>query len=132
MQAARRAPRTGDDENPEPTSVERAPDDSPDGSREGSTVDSTGDSGEQNVDLARTPPIRRTPFLITFWLIALVGLGLDPATKQWATATLEGRGSVPVLGEWLNWHLTFTSGASFSMGTSYTEVLSVLDRKSVV
>src|SRR3546814_4559754 len=60
MQAASRAPLNGDDENPEPTSVERAPDDSPDGSREGSTVDSTGDSGEQNVDLARTPPIRRS------------------------------------------------------------------------
>src|SRR3546814_21028959 len=116
MQAARRAPRTGDDENPEPTSVERAPDDSPDGSREGSTVDSTGDSGEQNVDLARTPPIRRTPFLITFWLIGLVGLGLDQATKQWATSPLDGRGPVPGLGDWLTWHLPFKPGTGKGSG----------------
>src|SRR3546814_16720988 len=81
MQAASRAPLNGDAENPEPTSVERAPDDSPDGSREGSTVDSTGDSGDQNVALARTPPTRRPPFLLTFWLICLVGLGLRTAER---------------------------------------------------
>src|SRR3546814_18706291 len=82
MQAASRAPLNGDDENPEPNSVERAPDDSPDGSREGSTVDSIGDSGEQNVDLARTPPIRRTTFLLTFSLIGLVGPALRTEARS--------------------------------------------------
>src|SRR3546814_20694519 len=100
MQAASRAPLNGDDENPEPTSVERAPDDSPDGSREGSTVDSTGDSGEQNVDLARPPPLRRTPFLTTSWQIGLVGPGLHQATQPGATSTHEGRGPGPGLGGW--------------------------------
>ncbi|MDT0201267.1 signal peptidase II [Nocardioides sp. AE5] len=77
-------------------------------------------------DAPEQPPARRTPYLLLFALIAALGLGLDQWTKHWAENSLEGRGTVEVVGRWLGWHLTYNSGASFSMGTSYTEVLSVI------
>ncbi|WP_298885475.1 signal peptidase II [uncultured Serinicoccus sp.] len=59
-------------------------------------------------------------------LVALLWAGLDQATKAWAEATLTRGESVPVLGEVLQLHLTYNSGAAFSLGTGWTGVVTTV------
>ncbi|MFX0537343.1 signal peptidase II [Ornithinimicrobium sp. Y1847] len=54
------------------------------------------------------------------WLI------VDQLTKLWAERSLTLGNPVPVIGDLLRFHLTYNSGAAFSMGTSMTGVLTAL------
>lgn len=68
-------------------------------------------------------PPRRT--LLVF-VVALLWWGIDQATKLWAERALTRGESVPVVGEVLQLHLIYNSGAAFSMGTSWTGVVTTV------
>ncbi|PZU50084.1 MAG: signal peptidase II [Arsenicicoccus sp.] len=59
-------------------------------------------------------------------LVALLWAGLDQATKAWAEAALTRGESVPLVGELLQLHLVYNSGAAFSLGTSWTGVVTTI------
>lgn len=51
---------------------------------------------------------------------------LDQATKWWVQQTMPDRPPIEVLGDWLQITYTLNPGAAFSMGGSFTVVLSVI------
>ncbi|MGA9748986.1 MAG: signal peptidase II [Nocardioides sp.] len=61
-----------------------------------------------------------------FVVVAVLGYLTDLGTKELALARLDPQTTVPLVGDWLGLYLTFNSGAAFSLGTSYTFVLSVI------
>ncbi|MDN5893908.1 MAG: signal peptidase II [Nocardioides sp.] len=84
-----------------------------------------------------TEPVGPTParglrFQLVFWGVALLGVLVDQSSKVWAEETLSGRGTVKVAGDFFGWHLTHNPGAAFSMGTTFTEALSVIAICAVV
>jgi len=76
-----------------------------------------------------TTPTRSTTrkrHLSLFAAVAVLGYAADLGTKELALARLVPAEAVPVLGDWFGFFLTFNSGAAFSLGTSYTLVLSCI------
>ncbi|MGI8899823.1 MAG: signal peptidase II [Nocardioides sp.] len=65
----------------------------------------------------------RTRALLLFCGVAAIGYGVDLGTKELALSRLDVAGYVPVVGDWFGLFLTSNSGAAFSLGTSYTLVL---------
>ncbi len=61
-----------------------------------------------------------------FWLVAASVIVIDQAVKQWAVATLTPGDVHEVLGSWLSIQLVFNSGAAFSLGESFTWVLTLV------
>ena len=59
-------------------------------------------------------------------LVALVWAGLDQATKVWAESALTRGEPVPLVGDLLQLHLTYNSGAAFSLGTGWTGVVTTI------
>ncbi|MDF2421183.1 signal peptidase II [Trueperella pyogenes] len=59
------------------------------------------------------------------FLLGLITIVLDQATKQWALGALEGR-RVSLIGDFLSLRLTFNSGAAFSLGASMTWVITLV------
>jgi signal peptidase II len=59
-------------------------------------------------------------------VVALLGYSVDLASKQIVLDQLEPATQVRVVGDALSLFLTFNSGAAFSLGTSYTLVLSCI------
>ena len=68
-------------------------------------------------------PRRRTGLVLA---AAALWLALDQLTKYWAERSLTRGESVPVVGELLQWHLTYNSGAAFSLGTSWTGIVTTV------
>jgi signal peptidase II len=62
--------------------------------------------------------------LVLFGSIAALAYVVDQASKMVAVDRLADGRTVEVVGEYLQLHLTFNPGAAFSLGTSYTVVLS--------
>jgi len=60
--------------------------------------------------------------VLTLLAVAVAIIGLDVATKEWATNTLEGADPVRLLGGALYFSFTRNSGAAWSMGSKYTFV----------
>lgn len=58
--------------------------------------------------------------------VAVVGIGADQATKQWAVATLTPGEPVPLVGDFLQLYLVRNPGAAFSFGEGFTAVFTVL------
>jgi signal peptidase II len=75
---------------------------------------STGDAHEAR---------RRTPYILVFAGVALVGYTTDVVTKVLAVSHLSGQPPVPVIGDLLQLYLARNPGAAFSTGTSYTIAL---------
>lgn len=75
------------------------------------------------------PPVvdrpRRRPLLL-FAAVAVLGYAADLGSKQLAQSRLERGEYQPLLGDWFGLLLTSNSGAAFSLGTSYTLVLTVI------
>ncbi|QNN53079.1 signal peptidase II [Nocardioides mesophilus] len=72
------------------------------------------------------PPSRRPSrarYLLLFAGVAAFGYAADLVTKQLALDRLDVGAYVPVVGDWFGLLLTSNSGAAFSLGTSYTLVL---------
>jgi signal peptidase II len=67
------------------------------------------------------PPKRH---LLLFAVVAVLGYTVDLVTKQLALTHLDAGSPVRVVGDAFTLFLTFNSGAAFSLGTSYTLVLS--------
>ncbi len=61
--------------------------------------------------------------LLVFAGVATVGYCADLGTKELALARLDVGRYVPLVGDWFGFFLTSNSGAAFSLGTSYTLVL---------
>ena len=51
---------------------------------------------------------------------------LDQATKWWVQQVMPGRAPIEVLGDWLKITYTLNPGAAFSMGGSFTVVLTAI------
>jgi len=66
-----------------------------------------------------------------FALVAVTGLVVDQATKQWALHALD-TGDRSLVGDWFTLHLVFNPGAAFSMGTEFTVGLTALAIVAVV
>ncbi len=82
-----------------------------------------------NDDDASPRPGARMPrgrALSLFFSVAAIGYAVDLATKQLAVTRLETGDYHPVVGQWFGLLLTSNSGAAFSLGTSYTLVLTVV------
>ncbi|MBM6620985.1 signal peptidase II [Micrococcaceae bacterium RIT802] len=73
------------------------------------------------------PPGRGRPALIAVALvIAVLGIGLDQATKALVQSTMELGEKIDVLGSVLSWHYILNPGAAFSMGTSVTWIFTIV------
>jgi signal peptidase II len=59
------------------------------------------------------------------FILALLVLAFDQATKWWAVAYLEGRADINVIGEFLRFNHTTNSGAAFNIGSNFTIFLTV-------
>lgn len=66
---------------------------------------------------------RRTTLV---FLVAAGWLILDQVTKWWAESALTRGEPVPLVGELLQLHLTYNSGAAFSLGTGITPVITAI------
>lgn len=77
---------------------------------------------EAGTPLTHLPP-RRTAVLLS---LAAGWLALDQLTKWWAETALTRGETRPFVGELLQLHLTYNSGAAFSLGTGMTGVLTAL------
>lgn len=76
-----------------------------------------------------TPPVdtrQRRRKLLLFAAVAAAGYAADLGTKELALAKLDWATPVQVFGEYFGFFLTSNSGAAFSLGTSYTLVLSLI------
>ena len=71
-----------------------------------------------------TPLSRRTPALVAAG-VALVGLGVDQASKRAVLETLSPGQPVEIVGSLVRFNLIFNPGAAFSLGTSMTLALSI-------
>jgi signal peptidase II len=70
---------------------------------------------------------RRGAVAVRVWAsVALVVFALDQTSKWWADQHLGDGTARPLLGSWLQLRLTRNPGAAFSLGTSYTIVLSLI------
>ena len=58
--------------------------------------------------------------------VAVIGMGADQATKQWAVAALTPGEPVPLVGHFLQLYLVRNPGAAFSLGEGFTVVFTVL------
>lgn len=75
---------------------------------------------------AGSPPDRRPRRLGLFATVAVTGYAADLLTKQLALAHLSPAERTPLLGDLLGLTLVFNPGAAFSLGTSYTVVISAI------
>ncbi|WP_343992057.1 signal peptidase II [Nocardioides dubius] len=69
---------------------------------------------------------RRNRCLALFWALAVCLIAIDQWVKELSIEKLSGEGRVELLGDWFGLQLVRNPGAAFSMGTSFTEVLSVV------
>jgi len=74
---------------------------------------------------------RRVDARLLFAAVAVTAYAVDLGTKEWALSALAD-GDIPVLGDWLTFHLTFNPGAAFSTGTDFTIVFTCLAMVAVV
>jgi signal peptidase II len=77
-------------------------------------------------EAAATSPSSRRPHVVLWAVLAATVLLVDQATKVWAERSLEVGVPREVIGDWLQFRLTYNPGAAFSLGTGYTVVLTVV------
>ena len=59
------------------------------------------------------------------FLLALLVLSFDQASKSWAVSYLESRSAIKVIGDFLKFNHTTNSGAAFNLGENFTVFLTV-------
>ncbi|WP_136192225.1 signal peptidase II [Actinomyces ruminicola] len=64
--------------------------------------------------------------LAVLWLLALVVVVVDQATKAWAVATLSDGRRLHLLGDWLSLVLVRNPGAAFSFATGQTWIFALI------
>lgn len=60
------------------------------------------------------------------WIVAVVGIVLDQATKEWAVRRLQGAEAIEVVPGVLSFTYVLNPGAAFGMGTNSTLIISCL------
>ena len=63
---------------------------------------------------------------LLFGVSASLIVAVDQLTKFWAEANLAGQGSIPVIGELLQFRLAYNNAAAFSLGVGATWVLTTI------
>jgi len=63
---------------------------------------------------------------LLFWVSASLIVALDQLTKFWAESYLVGQGSIPIIGELLQFRLAYNNAAAFSLGVGATWVLTTI------
>ena len=63
---------------------------------------------------------------LLFGVSASLIVAIDQLTKFWAEANLVGQGSIPVIGELLQFRLAYNNAAAFSLGVGATWVLTTI------
>ena len=63
---------------------------------------------------------------LLFGVSASLIVALDQLTKFWAEANLVGQGSIPIIGELLQFRLAYNNAAAFSLGVGATCVLTTI------
>ena len=63
---------------------------------------------------------------LLFGVSASLIVAIDQLTKFWAEASLVGQGSIPVIGELLQFRLAYNNAAAFSLGVGATWVLTTI------
>src|SRR5262245_34119198 len=77
-------------------------------------------------DITATPPPTRRRTTLLWAAVALAVYVLDQVTKTWAQHALSDGEPRSVVGDLLSFHLTHNPGAAFSLGTSYTILLTLI------
>lgn len=68
---------------------------------------------------------RRSSLVLPLLLLAVVVVGLDQASKQWALSALTEGERTPLLGDLLGLTLVFNPGAALSLATGQTWILTL-------
>ena len=63
---------------------------------------------------------------LLFGVAASLIVAIDQLTKFWAEANLVGQGSIPIIGELLEFRLAYNNAAAFSLGVGATWVLTTI------
>ena len=63
---------------------------------------------------------------LLFGVSASLIVALDQVTKFWAETNLVGQGSIPIIGELLQFRLAYNNAAAFSLGVGATWVLTTI------
>ena len=63
---------------------------------------------------------------LLFGVSASLIVAIDQLTKFWAEAKLVGQGSIPIIGELLQFRLAYNNAAAFSLGVGATWVLTTI------
>ena len=63
---------------------------------------------------------------LLFGVSASLIVAIDQLTKFWAEANLVGQGSIPIIGELLQFRLAYNNAAAFSLGVGATWVLTTI------
>lgn len=86
-----------------------------------------------NADTAvAVPTSRRRWQALSLLGVAIVVYALDQLSKNWVVDHLPEGQSVPVLGEFLQWHFVRNPGAAFSMASGATWIFTILAAAVVV
>lgn len=66
--------------------------------------------------------------LVPLFLFAIAGIvyAIDQLSKNWVVSTLPEGETVPVLGDFLQWHFVRNPGAAFSMASGQTWIFTIL------
>lgn len=76
--------------------------------------------------MLNTDAMALTRYTATLAGTAVVGIGLDQATKALVTATIEGKRTISVVGDLLTINVSRNAGAAFSFAPAATIVFTVL------
>lgn len=90
------------------------------------------DTGARRTEPAPVPASRRRLQALLLLSVAIVVFAVDQLTKNWVVANLPEGESVPVLGEFLQWHFVRNPGAAFSMASGATWIFTILAAVVVV
>jgi signal peptidase II len=74
----------------------------------------------------------RGPRTAVFFAIAIAVVALDQITKFWAESALVGQGSIPVIGELLQFRLAYNDAAAFSLGVGATWILTTISLAATI
>lgn len=77
-------------------------------------------------EAAATNTLKRVLVPLLLFVVAGLIYASDQLSKNWVVANLPTGETVPVLGEFLQWHFTRNPGAAFSMASGQTWIFTIL------
>ena len=99
--------------------------------RGASLSSSVADSESEPTRWWKAPISRRREWSIFLPIVAVL-ITLDQWLKAWAVSELDDGRTIEIFGDYFGLHLVRNPGAAFSMGTSFTEVLTVISAVATV